>query len=294
VLAAATAVAGCSLQQLAVRSVGNALASSGTVFESDGDPELIGEALPFSLKLIDSLLAEQPDHRGLLLAGARGYLLYSYAYVGGVANMLRFTDFERARELRARARDLYLRANAYASRALELDYPGVTRELEADPAAGAAMLGARLVQDVELLYYTAATLGLAISSSRNEPALLARLPEVEAMVDRALELDEAWNDGSLHEFAISLQGVGLGAPDFDVIEAHYQRALELSDGMSAGLFVTYAEAVTIPRQDRERFMELLERALDVDIDARPDERLLNAIAQQHARWLLENADEFFL
>lgn len=290
----AASLAACSLQQLAVRSVGDALASSGSVFESDGDPELIGEALPFSLKLIDSLLAEQPDHRGLLLAGARGYLLYSYAYVAGPAETLRLTDFERARALRARARDLYLRANGYASRALALDYPGILEELGVDPEAAVAAVGGRPERDIELLYYTAASLGLAISSSRNEPALLARLPEVEAMLGRALELDESWNEGALHEFAINLEGAGLGSPDFAAIASHYARALDLSGGMRAGLFVTYAEAATIPTQDRDRFVELLERALAVDPDARPDERLLNVIAQQRARWLLENIDEFFL
>ena len=41
-------------------------------------------------------------------------------------------------------------------------------------------------------------------------------------------------------------------------------------------------------------MELLEQALTVDVDKDPNQRLLNVIAQQRARWLLENIDEFIL
>jgi hypothetical protein len=39
---------------------------------------------------------------------------------------------------------------------------------------------------------------------------------------------------------------------------------------------------------------LLERALGVDLAAFPDQRLLNVLAQEQARWLLDNIDEFFL
>jgi predicted anti-sigma-YlaC factor YlaD len=282
----------CSIQRLAINSVGDALASSASVFETDDDPVLIAEALPFSLKLVESLLSEQPDHRGLLLTATRGYLLYSYAFVDMPAEESTLEDIDRTRELRRRARNLYLRAYAYASRLLELDYPGLADELAGDPAQAIAAVGRD--RDVATLYWNAAALGLAISVSRNEPALLARLPEVEAMLNRALTLDEAWNRGALHEFAISLAGAGTAEVDESAMQRHYQRALELSAGNRASVHVAYAEVVTVPKQDREQFEALLARALAVDVDEDPDQRLLNVIAQQRARWLLENADEFFL
>jgi len=49
---------GCaSLQHVALNKLGNALAQQGTVSSSDGDPELVGNAIPFSFKLIESLCA---------------------------------------------------------------------------------------------------------------------------------------------------------------------------------------------------------------------------------------------
>jgi TRAP transporter T-component len=70
---------GC-VRRYAINKLGDALARSGDVYASDNDPELIQSA-PFSLKLIESLVAESPRHSGLLLAAARGFTQYAYAFV---------------------------------------------------------------------------------------------------------------------------------------------------------------------------------------------------------------------
>src|SRR6266850_1811609 len=67
---------GCSIKRLAVNQLGNALAGGGTAFASDDDPELIKAAVPFSLKLVESLLEQSPRHRGLLLAATSGFVQY--------------------------------------------------------------------------------------------------------------------------------------------------------------------------------------------------------------------------
>jgi TRAP transporter T-component len=56
---------GCSMKRIAVNKLGNALASGGSTFEGDEDPDLVAAAIPFGLKLYESLLAESPKHRGL-------------------------------------------------------------------------------------------------------------------------------------------------------------------------------------------------------------------------------------
>ncbi|MCL4838145.1 MAG: TRAP transporter TatT component family protein, partial [Thermoanaerobaculia bacterium] len=53
----ALALAGCSLQRLAARAAGGALAAGGASWGADDDPELVREALPFALKTIEGLLA---------------------------------------------------------------------------------------------------------------------------------------------------------------------------------------------------------------------------------------------
>ena len=65
----------------------------------------------------------------------------------------------------------------------------------------------------------------------------------------------------------------------------------LSGGMQAAPYVALAEAVALPQQDRAQFKLLLEQALAVDVDARPQYRLANLIMQRRARWLLTRTDE---
>jgi predicted anti-sigma-YlaC factor YlaD len=295
-LVALAAAPACSILRYAINQVGNALAEGPSVYETDEDVELVGEALPFGLKLIESLLVQSPDHRGLLLTACSGFVLYSYAYVEYPAEVIEDENLERAGQLRDRARKLYLRAYDYGVRGLELSYPGFRQQMFAD-AAGAVQLvtNKRAKQkDVDFLYWTAASLGLAISLSRNDAAMLARLPEVEAMLDRALELDEDWSDGALHAFKVQVAGARPGDPDYEAIKHHYQRALDLSQSKYAGLYVAYAETVSIPQQNRAEFDAMIQKALAVDVNADPNRRLLNALAHRRAEWLRARAEDLIL
>ena len=58
--------------------------------------------------------------------------------------------------------------------------------------------------------------------------------------------------------------------------------------------MSLATAVVQPAQDKARFVELLNKALEVDLDADPDNRLGNDYAQQRARFLLDHLDDLFL
>ena len=210
-------------------------------------------------------------------------------------NNWRRTTCERARALRDRARRLYLRAVRYALRALAHAYPGFAEQLSAQPHVAVQRIGMDAPdRDVPCLYWTAAALGLAISVSKHEPTMLARLPEVEALLDRALALHEAGMPGpSMNSRSPGWRHRARGEIGRS-IRRHYERALTLSQGRRASVHVAYAEAVALPNQDRTAFMALLHKALAVDLDADPEHRLLNIIAQRRARWLLERIDELFL
>lgn len=291
VAAALVAAPSCSIKKLAVNKVGDAIASGGSTYESDDDLELVGDALPFSLKLLESLLAESPDHRGMLNAACKGFTSYSYAYVQNGDKALSGPDLATEEAIKARARRLYLRALRYGLHGLDVAYPGFLGRLTTDPKGAVAPVAKK---DVEPLYWSAAALGLAISVSKGDAAMIARVPEVEAMLDRALALDESWSAGSLHEFAITLASAKPGGGSPAELEKHYERALALSGGKRASLFTTYAEAVAIPKQDATAFRDLLRRATAIDADAEPTIRLTNLVAQKRARWLAAHLDDYFL
>ena len=291
---AVTAVAaGCSISHMAVNKIGNAMAGSGTTFASDDDPELIEAAVPFSLKLMESLLESSPRHRGLLLATASGFTQYGYAFVQQEADRLEDQDVAAAAAARLRARRLYLRARDYGLRGLETRHKGFAAALRAD-ARAAAKVATR--EDVPMMYWTAAAWGAAVSLSKDDPDLIADQPLFEALIDRALELDEGFDSGSIHAFLISYEPARQGAQGdpYQRARTHFERAVVLSDSQLAGPFVAYAEAVDVNRQDRAEFETMLQQALRIDPDARKEWRLANLIMQRRARWLLGRADDLFL
>jgi predicted anti-sigma-YlaC factor YlaD len=292
-LAALLVLPGCSLRKFAVNKLGDALAGGGTTFARDDDPELVKSAVPFSLKLMESLLNESPRHKGLLLATASGFTQYGYAFVEQEADELADRDFAAAEALRARARRLYLRARDYGLRGLEVAHPGFTNLLAKQPPAATAQLTRR---DVPLAYWTAAAWGSAISLAKDEPARVAEIPQMEALIDRALALDADWDQGAIHSFLISYEMIRQGATGDPAERArkHFDRAVELTRGAQAGPFVTFAEAVAVEKQDVKLFEELLHRALAINPDAQPETRLVNLVLQRRARWLLARKEDLFL
>jgi hypothetical protein len=282
---------GC-IRRYAINQLGNALASSGSTFASDDDPDLVRDAVPFSLKLIESLLAEAPNHTGLLQAAASGFTQYSYAFLQLPADELESNDLDRATHLRARARRLYLRARDYGLRGLAIKRTGFEAGLRRNPAAA---LSGMSIREVPVLYWTAAAWASAISLSKDDPSTVADQPIVEALIDRAHALDEDYDSGAIHAFLISYEPARIGAPADATARSrkHYERAVELSQSKLASVFVAYAEAVAIPKQDKAEFTALLNRALAVRVDDKKEWRLANLIAQRRARWLLSRQDELF-
>ncbi len=50
----------------------------------------------------------------------------------------------------------------------------------------------------------------------------------------------------------------------------------------------------VQKQDLKEFEALLNRALAVDVNAKPEWRLMNLVMQRRARWLLARKDDLFL
>jgi len=287
-------LSGCaSPRKIAINMVGDALAGTGTTFAADPDPELVKEAVPFGLKLMEALLAETPEHKDLLLAATSGFTQYAYAFVEPKADKIEDVDFDAAEATRARARKLYLRARDYGLRSLEVRHKGISQRLLTDPTAAVAATGKK---DVPNLYWTAAAWGAAISLGLDDPELVADMPAIEAMIDRALDLDEDYEAGAIHTFLITYEMIrqGTAGEPADRARKHFDRALELSGGQQAGPYVALAESVSVETQNKQEFNELLEKALEVDVDARPEWRLLNIVMQRRARWLQSRTEDLFL
>jgi predicted anti-sigma-YlaC factor YlaD len=289
----ALALAACSPKGYALRQVAEAISSTGegSVLGRDDDPELVRDAVPFALKTMESLADRLPDHVPLRLAMARGFTQYGYAFVQQDAD--ESPDPERAKPLRDRAARLYLRALGYGLDGLRLARGITEDQLRGKEPARAQALSRTSREDVPILYWTMAAWGGAISQRKTDMELVGDIPAVAAMLDRGLALDEAYDLGVLHEFAISFDPARPEGTTLEKQRAHFARARELQKGKKISALVTYAESVAGPAQDRKTFEALLREALRFDVDALEarDERLENKIAQRRARFLLAHESD---
>ena len=284
-------VSACSLKTMAVKTVANTLSENGDVFSRDDDPELVREAVPFALKLYESLLDSVPDHAPLLLATCSAFTQYAFAFVETDAEVAGQARYEETKALKARALKLYLRGRGYCLRGMEVRFPGSSQGLLSNPDA---VLAKARKTDVPLLYWAAASWGAAISLGIDQPDLVIDFPTVRTLAERALALDETWNKGALHELMISLDSLpdALGG-NVERARTHFTRAVELQQGASPGPYVALATGVAVPAQDRAEFERLLQQALAVDPEKDPSNRLSTLVTQRRARALLEQIDSRF-
>ncbi len=287
----AAALAGCSVKTMAVKAVANSLAAPSDVMTRDDDPQLVKDAIPFGLKTYESLLESVPKHQPLLIATCSGYTSYAYAFVQTPAELDQFTDRPASRAGIDRALKMNLRAKGYCMRALELRYPGIGQKLLADPDAA---LSKTTKKDVELLYWTAASWGSAMSLGKDQPDLVIDFPIVRAMANRALALDPEWSNGSIHELFITLdsQPEALGGSP-EGARKHFAEAVRIQKGQLPGPYVELAEGQSIANQDRAEFEKLMNQAVALDVNVQPSVRLVSLIMQSRAKGFLEHIDELF-
>jgi predicted anti-sigma-YlaC factor YlaD len=287
--------AACSPRGYALRNVADALSSTsqGGAFARDDDPELVGDAVPFALKTMEQLADSLPDHVGLRLALARGFTQYAYGWVQLPADDVAEKDLALAKAERERAVRLYLRARGYGLAGLQMTRGIKIEELRGAEEQRTAALARATKEEVPLVYWTMAAWGAAMSLSKQDLDLVADVPAVAAMLDRALALDETFEEGALHEFALQIDPARPQGTTRVRQRAHFDRARELQKGKKISALVTYAEAVAGPGQDRPTFESLLREAVEFDVDqpAARDERLANVLTQRRARFLLAHESD---
>jgi predicted anti-sigma-YlaC factor YlaD len=280
----------CSPKRYALNQVADALSSNGEggAFARDDDPELVRDAVPFALKTMESLSDQLDGHVGLRLGMARGFTQYAYAFVQQPAEMGAPPDVAQAEMLRARR--LYLRAREYGLDGLRLQRGVSAKDL--NTPAGIARLQK---EDVPLMYWTFAPWAAAIAANKRDLTLVGDLPVIAALLDRALELDEAYDGGALHEFAISFDPARPEGTTPQKQKQHFDRAMQLAEGTKISALVTYAQAVAGPSQNKAEYEALLRQAASYDVEqpkARKN-RLANVLARRRAQYLLAHEDDVF-
>ncbi len=286
----------CSMKKMAMNTVANTLASpdGGTVFTGDNDPELVGDALPFAIKMYETIMVSIPRHRGLRLRTGSIYIMYANAFLQTPADLLSDQEYKKQEFLMKRAKNLYLRGRDILLEGLEQKYPGFIKNLNRKKYNQA--LGPVKKEDVPFLYWSAAGWLGAFAIDSFDMKLGLTVPRAAVMMDRALLLDEHFGKGAIHEFYVLYYGSmpDYMGGDFKKARLHFQKAVEQSGGKSSTAYLSLATSVSVKEQNVNEFKMLLGKVLSIDPDADPDNRLVNILNQRKARWLLDHIDDFFL
>jgi predicted anti-sigma-YlaC factor YlaD len=285
----------CSIKKLAMNQVANALTgeSSSTVFSGDNDPELVGDALPFAIKLYESLMVSNPGHTGLKLRTGSLYIMYANAFLQTPALMLPESEFAAQEFNYKRAKNLYLRGRDIILDALENSHPGFKQRMQKKMYTQA--LQSTTEKDVSLLYWAGVGWLAAFAIDPFDMDLGITLPAAAALMDRVYSLQADYGGGTIHEFYVLYYG---SLPEYmggslQKARRHYEQAIAISAGKSSTAHIALATTVSVKEQNLEEFRSLLAKALAIDPESDPENRLLNILNQRKAHWLLEHAGDFF-
>lgn len=262
------------------RITGGIMADLATATARHDDVDLVRDAIPPFLLLLDGLIEGSGEDVSLLSRGAESYIAY--------ASLIEVSE-------PARAARLYGRAQSYGRRALIARRPQAAALLE-QPFDQFTQIEALLDEDdIQVVFWAASSWGAWVSTNLESMAALAQLPRVIFLMEWVLARDEGFYDGAPHIFLgvyhAALPPMLGGSPDRALL--HFERALEINERQSLMVQVQMARYYARQIFDRELFVQLLEEVLNTPADTNPDLTLQNMAAQQQARVLLEQTDELF-
>jgi len=243
------------------------------------DPSVVAAGAPAYLLMLDALILTYPENERFLLAGAQ---LYG-AYAGVFAQ-----DEEQAAGMADKAME-------YARRAL-CEYDDKACDLVDGPADDLLSgLKARYDEsDIEIFYAYGAAWAGWIQANTSDWNAIAQVGKVKTLMQWVAGYDEGYDNATVQVYLGVLESqlppsVG-GKPEIG--QAHFEKAIELTDGQHLMAKVLYAKQFARLMFEQELHDRLLQEVLDGDPYAE-GLTLVNRLAQRQAAELLAESADYF-
>ncbi len=271
---------GCSMGQLTTRAAMPLIDGGVTALYQETDPELARDAIPANISLIEGMLINDPGNQALRIYAAQAYYAYAFAF-------LEETD-------QPRAVKLYDRCVNHAKQILqeqglsEAQMQGSLDGLE----VAIEKLGSR---SVPALFWSSSCWARGIDLNRDSAEKLADLPRAVMFMQRVYELDEHYYLSGPNIFF----GVYYGSRspmlggNYELSEAYFKKANAYNNNKLLIVDLYMAQYLERQRYDQQAFHRLLENVVNADDNLYPEQALVNEVAKQKARLLLEKEDQWF-
>jgi tetratricopeptide (TPR) repeat protein len=269
----------CSTGQLVARGAAPLIDNGVTAMNHETDLGLARASMPANLKMLEALLIGDPGNAAYQVQAAMGFYGYTLAFVEPGEP--------------ERAASLYRRARSHALIALE--QAGMSQVvLTGDNAKFEQTLATLNVDAVPAMFWTASTWGKWIELQLDDPARLAELPRVEALMKRVLALDETYYYGGAHLFFGAYYGgrAPMFGGDFARAARHFDRAAAINHNKLLLVEVYRARYLLRQMGDREAFHRTLTQVVEASVND-PELNLANAVAKQEAVALLAQEKDLF-
>ncbi|MGM0556466.1 MAG: TRAP transporter TatT component family protein [Myxococcota bacterium] len=289
------ALSGCSLQKMTVRQTANVLWDGQQALEGDPDPSFARDALPGSLKTIETFLESDPENEKLLRMLAKGYFSYTFAFVEADLEraQIEHASEERIDSLKESAVKGYMKSRNYGLRLLDEDFRKAAENLKLQKVE--KKLAKMDEDDVPGLFWAAYGWGSAANLAQHDSDMVAALPIVEVMMRRVIDLDEEFFYSGPHMFFgvyyASRPPMFGGKPD--KAKEHFEKAMEQNGKKNLMIPFLYARFYATQVQDRELFERLLNGMRDVNVEQHENVRLNNEVALDRAQYWGERIDDLF-
>ncbi|MBL4681531.1 MAG: hypothetical protein JKY88_12520 [Pseudomonadales bacterium] len=248
---------------------------ANTILNSN-DIETVREGVPAYLLMIDSFLRSSPDNPDLLLAASN---------LNGAFSI--FTSGERAELLTEKSLDYALKAACIENKKL-CGFQGLEYKVYQ------SVVDELNVKDVPITFSVGVAWAGWMQAHSSDWNAIAQLAKVKYLMSRVVELNEAYDNGGPHLYMGGLETIlpaSMGGQPEKGRE-HFERAIELSNGQYLMAKLVYAEQYAKLIFDKELHDRLLNEILAADPNVK-DMTLTNTVAQQRARELLAESDDYF-
>jgi hypothetical protein len=272
-------VGGC-FQAIAIRTVGGILDYGMESFYEEPDLQLAREALGSNLKLIEALIKGDPENEQLLLMASQGFSAYALAFVED--------------DSAERAAQLYVRGRDYALRILKSD-DHFAAALTSDVTTFREALQSFDDDDVPVVFWAAFGWGSSVNLRRTDPAAIADIPRVNAMMEFVASEDRGYYYGGALVYLATINAstpVMLGGNPERAREL-FEEAIALTEGTFLMTLVYYAQSYAMQTLDQDLFHDLLDRVDRTPLDVLPEARLPNVVAKEKSKRLRAQASGYF-
>ncbi|GIR89009.1 MAG: hypothetical protein CM15mP87_05010 [Candidatus Neomarinimicrobiota bacterium] len=251
-------------------------------------PKLVSVYFERKIEKLEKAKSPDLDSQRLLM---RTKVEYGFGIIMEQASRLIDEDYSLAMTKYEQANKNFSEARDYGISIISKKYPNFKKWLNKEASIDFN------ADDMNDIYWLAASIGGCISSSRGNPFELINLPNVGRLLRTGIDINPEWENGSFYSAMISFTTTRSDLNEImlrDSVDYYFDKAVLYSDGKDAGPYLTYAESIHKPFQERKNFVDKLNYVINMENKPNNEFELTNLLAKSRAKWLLARTDEYFL